>query len=413
MRSDKQFNTLKWIYASSGILSVIGSALIMWHAIHKLNRPYHRILFMLSITDLIASLFLAIMPPAFYSPVQKPSGICALDGFIVVSMNYSAAFYSASLSVYFLLTIKYSYSDRKIAQKVEPFLHGVSLIYPITSAITGLVLQMYNPSTGIVGCWINAYPENCEWDADIECERGEGAYLFSLFVAVIPLALVWIALIGNNVAIYCFVRRIEKRSSQYAAGTARHPIVMPSQQRSGQSPDNEIEYDLAATPDSGSGSADTQGAATTPAAPTPTRPIRTAASTSSSRPPNQQETFAKTRQIAVQSFFYVSAYLMVFLFAFIAFILESTDPVGFESGKYFPIQVLQAMFFPLQGFFDAFIYLRPRCYRFRKFFPEKSRWFALQKAVLTRATPAETAVAIEMRNLSGARTTTTHEEAGS
>jgi hypothetical protein len=170
MSSETQFDTLKWTYASSGILSVMGSAIIMWHAIHKLDRPYHRILFTLSVTDLISSLSLAILAPAFYSLNQKPSAICSMDGFIVAAMSYSSALYNASLSMYFLLTIKYSYSKRKMAQKVEPFLHGVSLMYPITCAIIGLSLQMYNPSSGSVGCWISAYPKNCEWDADVECK---------------------------------------------------------------------------------------------------------------------------------------------------------------------------------------------------------------------------------------------------
>jgi hypothetical protein len=109
--------------------------------------------------------------------------------------------------------------------------------------------------------------------------------------------------------------------------------------------------------------------------------------------PQNKETFAKTRQIAVQSFLYVFAYLMVFIFSFCVFILESTDPVGFESDKYFPLQVLAAMFFPLQGLFDAVIYLRPRYYRFRKHFPEKSWWFSGRQAVLTRGTPVEAAAA--------------------
>jgi hypothetical protein len=389
MSSDTQFNTLKWTYASSAILSVTGSAIIMWHARHKLKKPYHRILFMLSTTDLISSLSLAIMPPAFFSPNQKPSAIFSLDGFIVVSMNYSSAWYNASLSAYFLLTIKYSYSERKIAQKVEPFIHGVSLIYPITSAIIGLVLQMYNPSTGNVGCWMNAYPENCEWDADIECERGEGAYLFSLFAAIIPLVLVWIALIANNVAIYCFVRQLEARSSQYTFVSRNLPTTR-SQPRYVGSSDEPFESDFTAAPNSNSGVTDTQRLATITASLTPTRTTRP---TSIVRPQNQ-ETFIKTRQIAVQSFFYVFAYLMVFIFAFFLFILESIDPVGFESGNYFPLQVLGAMFFPLQGLFDALIYLRPRYYRFRKHFPEKPWWFSVQKAVLTRATPEETAADI-------------------
>ena len=391
MSSDTQFDTLKWSYAFSGSLSVAGSAIIMWHAVHKLHRPYHRILFMLSVTDLICSLSLAIMPLAFYRPNLKPSAVCELDGFIVISMGYSSAFYNASLSMYFLLTIKYSYSERKMAQKVEPFLHGVSVMYPLTCAIIGLVLQMYNPSPGSIGCWINAYPKNCEWDEDIECERGEGAYMFSFFAAVIPLALVWIALIGNNVAIYCFVRRIEERSNQHAASSTLSRFEI----RSRQSDEDEMEKELAkAAPNPGLSSADTHGVAIIPLAP-PALPL--------SIRRNASKNFAKTRQTAVQSFFYVFAYFVVFFFGSLAFCFKTTDPDGFQSGKYFPLQVLDAFFFPLQGFFDAIIYFRPRYYRFRKYFPEKSRWFALREAVCTRATPAEAEASVKRRHMSGAQ----------
>ena len=220
--------------------------------------------------------------------------------------------------------------------------------------------------------------------------RGEGAYLFSLFAAIIPLVLVWIALIGNNVAIYCFVCRLEERSSKYTFVSARHLPVTQSQPPSGGSYEDRFENDLAAhssraaTIDASTGSSRNSG-------------------TNTMRPQNK-ETFAKTRQIAVQSFLYVFAYLMVFIFSFCVFILESTDPVGFESDKYFPLQVLAAMFFPLQGLFDAVIYLRPRYYRFRKHFPEKSWWFALQKAVWTRGTPAETEVALKKQYFSARAT---------
>jgi hypothetical protein len=396
--SETQFKTLKWSLTCSAILSVLGSLIIMWHASNKLKRPYHRILFMLSFTDLVSSVVVAVLTPA-RDTVLKPCLVCTLDGFVAVSMVYGSAFYNASLSVFFLVTIKYSYSDWKITRRVEPFLRGISLGYPMTLAIIGAGLQMYNPLNATLSCWINAYPENCEWDDTIECQRGEGAFLFALFAAAIPLAIIWTTLFWNNTAMYCFVRGLEKRSRQYGMRGAIPSTVVIGRSANTQPPGRVVMADVGVDNEVGTAGADNNAAGVdgvdsqAKATSIPSRQSTEAVRVMSRRatPANPDTSPNKTQQIMIQSLLYVLAFFMVFIFSGIVFVLSSTDPEGLESGKYFPIQVAESVLYPLQGFFDSFIYLRPRYVRFRKYFPDRSSWFAIRKAAFTRTSPGEAA----------------------
>jgi len=58
-----------------------------------------------------------------------------------------------------------------------------------------------------------------------------------------------------------------------------------------------------------------------------------------------------------------------------------------NSGKLYPIWILDAMFKPLQGFFNFFIYIKPMYTRFRAANPNKSKWFVLHQAVINSKPP--------------------------
>ena len=69
---------------------------------------------------------------------------------------------------------------------------------------------------------------------------------------------------------------------------------------------------------------------------------------------------------AMQAFLYCMAFLLTWFFQWLKFLfIERTDlpPI-------FPIMFLDAFFAPLQGFWNAFVYLRPRWIQARR---EKER----------------------------------------
>ena len=66
------------------------------------------------------------------------------------------------------------------------------------------------------------------------------------------------------------------------------------------------------------------------------------------------------------------------------FILNAVDPDGVADGSYFPVQVLMIIFYPIQGFFNAFVYVRPRACNWKTQFPEGSWTWAFYKACISR-----------------------------
>lgn len=64
--------------------------------------------------------------------------------------SYSGVLYNAMLSFYFLLTTKFGYRNQRIAQRVEPSMHFLSLGYPAVTAVFGLLLNAYGERPGYV-----------------------------------------------------------------------------------------------------------------------------------------------------------------------------------------------------------------------------------------------------------------------
>jgi hypothetical protein len=79
---------------------------------------------------------------------------------------------------------------------------------------------------------------------------------------------------------------------------------------------------------------------------------------------NKQRAASKSRKIAVQGLLYVGAFYVTWLFPTISRITELV-----AGRNYFPIQFLDTLLIPLQGFFNFFIYIRPRYLISRKLNP--------------------------------------------
>jgi len=85
---------------------------------------------------------------------------------------------------------------------------------------------------------------------------------------------------------------------------------------------------------------------------------------------------ARVRRVAIQSFSYVGAFLLVNLWPTIIRVLDSQG-VGDERDV-FPLLVLQAIFLPSQGAMNVAIYIRPRfALRRLRCSGEESRWASL------------------------------------
>ncbi len=155
----------------SSILSVIASSLIIYiifRSSTRLNSIYHRIMFGMSVGDILSSAAFAVgqvaLPrPGIYesldmiyrSPhlqsVRKGNkATCGAQGFFTVYGIFSAYLYNAALCWYYYFVIVRGIEDcRIVSSKLEPLFHAVSVGWPLLISITLLFLDGYSPGTVI------------------------------------------------------------------------------------------------------------------------------------------------------------------------------------------------------------------------------------------------------------------------
>ena len=203
--SEGQDKALFLLPLFSGLLSAWGSTNII--AMYFQTDPskrncYKRIMLGLSCSDLVSSLTLALQ--AFLLPQETSHRVwasgtpttCQAMGFLQ-QFAFSAMFYNGMLSFFFLLSIRYSVQEDRMARYYEPGMHLLSIGFPLASAIGGLVLGYYDEL--VVGhyCWFT----------------GDDATLYALIVSALPGFLLLILIVPiNNLLVYFHVRKTLKAS---------------------------------------------------------------------------------------------------------------------------------------------------------------------------------------------------------
>jgi len=173
----------------SSSLSALSSALIIFIILKSntgLHSIYHRIMFGMSLGDLLSSFAMALtMLPApphmedevlygydFETPVPRygNTATCSAQGFFISFGSILNFGYYGMLCIYYVFAIGFCMEERKIVRYVEPILHFLPLTCGLGAAITALGLQMINPSRSEVFCSIIQYPHQCFRSGD--CIRG-------------------------------------------------------------------------------------------------------------------------------------------------------------------------------------------------------------------------------------------------
>ena len=202
--------------------------------------PFHRLISGLSVMDVLSSLWSALGT----IPVPADSGVvfglgttatCTAQGFFL-QFVFSTALYLASLSIYFMLRIRYNVSDDTIYRYFEFWLHGLPWIVAIVMGSLGIHLKLFNPlPIPEMGCGFGAAaPWYCVWDPEESCERGyriEELFLLYTFL----FSHIWmfgslVVVVVCNILIYCAIRKQERRNQTYLASR-----LMSSQASSSQS----------------------------------------------------------------------------------------------------------------------------------------------------------------------------------
>jgi len=166
----------------SASTSAIASALVIYIILRSTKglrkSVYHRIMFGMNVADILQSTAIAFTTlPMPKDMIYDFKGIvignhtsCQVQGFFVTFGCFSGFLYNATLSVYYLCSINYNMMDQKFSKCLEPCLHVVAVSLGLAVAIIVSLADNYHPSpTSKTWCGHSQYPYWCDVLEDYSC----------------------------------------------------------------------------------------------------------------------------------------------------------------------------------------------------------------------------------------------------
>ena len=242
-----QYYVLANVQRGSAFLSLCGSLYIIREIIireyrkndNRLENVYHRIMLVLSISDCISSLAFfasnwAIPSNVAYDFIRGNIGnitTCDIQAFMIILGWCGIVVSNTVLSVYFLLCVKYNWSNDRLKRQLERPYHLLLVLGGIPYSIGPLFWDLYNPTINI--CFLELYPYLCnKLDNDVECFRGDAdAYrLFFIMFYFIPVPIALTIILVSMISLYRTVRRQEEQAKTYASNATLVQLSRNSRQ---------------------------------------------------------------------------------------------------------------------------------------------------------------------------------------
>jgi hypothetical protein len=239
-----QINTLGVIRHTTGSVSTIASTCLIVHILrshHGLSTTYHRLLFGLSIADIMSSFAQAlgsIMVPKemhyFIPYAQGNTATCTAQGFLIGVGGTIAAMYNCSICFYYLSIIRYNKKDEYIRNKLEPWFHGISIVFPLVCGFIFIAMKGVNVYESSCFLTQNDPPHCIGFESgetpegfSIPCGRGDGGenpilYLVAAIVGVGPALIITpTVIVGTMLLMYRSVSKIEQKMRNYGVNALR------------------------------------------------------------------------------------------------------------------------------------------------------------------------------------------------
>jgi hypothetical protein len=348
------------------LLSMLGSIFIVLDVSRspkKRKRMKNRIMLGLSCSDILASSvyfigtwFIPRGTIGQYGPIFLASGntaTCTTSGFFT-QLAICSPLYNGSLCMCYLLSTKYSWSDRAL-QKIEPILHAVPICFAIGTATAGAALNLYGSVEWL--CWVNPV-----------IPAPDTTWIYQWTFLFIPL---WIVVLFVSFVMFSLWWTMYQQEQKMAR---RYRIQIPE---ANKDPDNSTQTSVHAIPladelsaalvDGSSAAALADGSSATPRL----------ADGSSGAPPARRTRAARrtsvindngnkiSKPIAVQGMMYIAAFYITWFFPSVQRIIEVSAEKNF-----FVLQFFDTALLPFQGYLNVAIFVRPRYLRVRKANPE-------------------------------------------
>jgi hypothetical protein len=211
------------VFKIGGVLSCVGSGYIIQDVLRNPDKRtksiYHRIMVGLSTMDILSSFMWFIGSWAMPKDSWRlwPAGTvatCDAAAFFGMIGWLASPLYNCSLATYYLLQLKYNWTDRKI-KRIEKWFHIVPCSIALTFSITALSNKMLGPNGGYCGL-SPGYPWGCD-QRNMECIRGninrEWYYWFVFFLITL-FAIAYVSIV--MFIVYKDVRNIEQKALKYS-----------------------------------------------------------------------------------------------------------------------------------------------------------------------------------------------------
>ena len=252
--------------------------------------------------------------------------------FAVTTLNFNAC-----LALYYLVSIRFGWREETIRKYVEPFCYIYALGLGLVVGMIPMILDLYNPAT----FWCSIQPTS-----------EETKYIWLLFYvpAWFTAAFVTVAM----ASIYIYVRRTESRVQRY--DITRQIQSTPDPQASNRTEEDAIDSTLESSTGAQPPSTSLQRLASfsksTISRLSQRASITTRNSTTSTTSGRRRQ---RSSKVATQAFFYCLAFYMTLAFA------TTTRAMQALTGSV-PHEILLCfmIFYPLQGFMNFLVYMRPR-----------------------------------------------------
>ena len=241
-----QIKTYAIIYRITGSVSTIASACLAVHILRShngLSTTYHRLVFGLSIADILSSFAYVLsstMVPKemnyFVPGAQGNTATCTAQGFLFAVGSIVATLYNCCICLYYLAIIRYNKKDEYIRNKLEPWFHGISIIIPFVVGFIFIAMRGYNEYRTVCFAIPNDPPHCIGYESgetseggfsSIPCGRGDGGdnpilYLVTLIVGFGSLLIITpTVIVVTMLLMYRSVSKIEERMRNYGVSMLR------------------------------------------------------------------------------------------------------------------------------------------------------------------------------------------------
>jgi hypothetical protein len=334
----------------TGAISCVSSLTIIFIILRsRRNTAYHRIMLLVSFSDVLSSTAIALttipMPAdviySYAGPSYGTVATCDAQALVFILGITSSVSAICVLNIYYLCKIVFSMEERTFSKTVEPSCFIVFFPGPISSMFFLRSNGVFNPTPYESYCSVCLYPYRCNDSDAVDCIRGDlnDQVTTSLARAFLVVSLGIMGL--SMLTIICKVYHDEKRMVQ------QRQICRPPTK-----PTNESNDLVIPTQDKGEIFADDDKNKAPPKSPTAEEDAIL----------HLQHGLTKT--VSLQAAMYLSAFILSFSFTFLTIIQNKSGEFPYAELKV--VQVLKVVFQPSQGLFNMLIFIYHKLYQVKR-----------------------------------------------